>query len=171
MCPGAPTGAFAKRRSAREAGQSRGQNLAGPPRLCTATPATANRRDTIPGAPADCKPDAHRAAAAADAGRPRRSSQPAPAAPDTMAAGTRTACGRVVRTVSTFTCGSSPGHVTYTAGRTHLPVARVRGRGRRGVSVAGVVLPARDWLENQTPGSHVHWFSLVSRRWCRRSAR
>ena len=38
--------------------------LAEPPRLGTATPATANRRDTIAGVAAHRKPDAHRAAAA-----------------------------------------------------------------------------------------------------------
>jgi hypothetical protein len=37
----------------------KGSNIAEPPRICTATPATANRRDTIPSAPARRRLDAH----------------------------------------------------------------------------------------------------------------
>src|SRR5262245_11434276 len=57
----------------------KGSNIAEPPRLCTATPTTANRRPASPAhQPAHREPEAHQAAATADEGRPGRSNQPAP---------------------------------------------------------------------------------------------
>ena len=54
---------------------AKGSKIAEPPRICTATPITANRRTP---SPASHEPDVHRAVAAADVGRPRRSSRGLP---------------------------------------------------------------------------------------------
>jgi hypothetical protein len=51
MCPGALPGHLPNRQSQRSR-PVKGSNITEPPRPCTATPATANRQDTNPGAPA-----------------------------------------------------------------------------------------------------------------------
>src|SRR5262249_24861977 len=59
-------------------GSQGGQRSLSPPRICTATPTTANRRAPSPAAPANRKPDAHRTAAAAGRGQTWAWSPPGP---------------------------------------------------------------------------------------------
>ena len=61
-----------------EARQSRGQRSLSPPRICTATLTTANRRAPSPAAPANRKPDAHRTVATAGRGQAWAWSAPGP---------------------------------------------------------------------------------------------
>ena len=105
-CHGSLMGHVPTRQSRRNR-QSKGSKIGEAPRICTAAPTTANRPAPSPAAPANRKPDVHRAAAAADVGRPGRSSKACPVISDAMAVGTRTAFGRTVTTVATFTCISN----------------------------------------------------------------
>lgn len=82
----------------------KGSKIAEPPRICRATPTTANRRAPSPAAPANRKPDAHRAAVAAGtwAGLGAQG-RPAHVALDATAAGMRAALRQAAMTVAIFT--------------------------------------------------------------------
>jgi len=76
-CHHVPSGHLSVRQN-RRTRWSRGQRSPSPPRICTATPTTANRRAPSPAAPANRKPDAHRTAAAAGRGQAWAWSPPGP---------------------------------------------------------------------------------------------
>jgi hypothetical protein len=79
----------------------KGSKIAEPPRICTVTPTTANRRGTIPGG--NRKPVAHRAAVAAGRAGLGAHAKPALIALGAPAAGIRAAFGRTATTVAIFT--------------------------------------------------------------------
>jgi len=101
--PRSPTRAFANRQNQANPAV-KGSKIAEPPRICTATPDSCEPADTTPGAPANHKPDAHQAAAAAGRGQTGTLTPGLPhATSGAMAAGIRSAFGRTTTTVASDT--------------------------------------------------------------------